>query len=101
MVVDLLLAPSHLLEHIYKEGVLGYDSLNTISLNWVSLLGTATGALLTYQLFALRKWRYKNHDRYWLYCHHRLSDDVLFYYRLPSNEVVHDRPHLPEVSGTQ
>lgn len=59
MVVGLLLAPSHLLEHIYKEGVLGYDSLNTISLNWVSLLGTATGALLTYQLFALRKWRYK------------------------------------------
>lgn len=59
IVVDLLLAPAHLFEHIYMEGVLGYDSLNVVSLNWVGLLGIATGALFTYQVFALRKWRYK------------------------------------------
>ena len=59
ILIDFLLAPSHLLEHIYLEGILGYDSLNTVSLNWVVLLGIVTGALFTYQTFALRKWRYK------------------------------------------
>ena len=60
LVIDLLLAPSHLLEHIYMESVLGYDALHTVSLNWVVLLGTAIGALFTYQAFALRKWSYKS-----------------------------------------
>lgn len=59
IVIDLLLAPSHLLEHIYMEGVLGYDSLNTVSMNWIVLLGIITGAFLTYRTFALRKWSYK------------------------------------------
>lgn len=59
IVVDLLLAPSHLLEHIYTEAVLGYDSLNAISLNWVVLLGIIVGAAFTYYTFAIRKWRYK------------------------------------------
>lgn len=59
IVADLLLAPAHLFEHIYMEGVLGYDSLNVVSLNWAGLLGIVTGALFTYQVFALRKWQYK------------------------------------------
>lgn len=59
IIIDILLAPSHILEHIYIESVLGYDSLNTISLNWVVLLGVITGCLFTYQTFARRKWRYK------------------------------------------
>lgn len=59
LVIDLLLAPSHLLEHIYMEGVLGYDSLNVISLNWVVLAGVIAGAVFTYYAFALHKWRYK------------------------------------------
>lgn len=59
IVVDLLLAPSHLFEHIYMEAVLGYDSLNVISLNWVVLLGVITGAVFTYLTFARLKWSYK------------------------------------------
>ena len=59
ILIDFLLSPSHLLEHIYLEGVLGYDSLNTVSLNWVVLLGIVTGALFTWRTFALRKWSYK------------------------------------------
>lgn len=59
IIIDILLAPSHLIEHIYMESILGYDSLNTISLNWIVILGIVAGSLFTYQTFALRKWRYK------------------------------------------
>ncbi|MCD7974124.1 MAG: hypothetical protein LUG18_15915 [Candidatus Azobacteroides sp.] len=59
MVIDLLLAPSHLLEHIYMEAILGYDELNAISLNWVVLAGILTGSAFTYDAFARRKWKYK------------------------------------------
>lgn len=59
IVIDILLAPSHLLEHIYMESILGYDTLNLISLNWVVFLGIIAGSLFTYHTFALRKWRYK------------------------------------------
>lgn len=59
IVVDILLSPSHLFEHAYMEGVLGYDSLNVVSLNWVILLGTVVGSVFTYFTFALRKWCYR------------------------------------------
>lgn len=59
LVIDFLLVPSHLLEHIYMEAILGYDSLNAISLNWVVLTGVIGGSLFTYQTFALRKWCYR------------------------------------------
>lgn len=59
IVIDLLLAPSHLFEHLYMEAILGYDALNTASLNWVVLSGVITGSLFTYQTFALRKWCYR------------------------------------------
>ena len=59
IVIDFLLSPSHLLEHIYTEAVLGYDSLNLISLNWIVLLGTIAGSFFTYHTFARHKWRYK------------------------------------------
>lgn len=59
IVVNFLLAPSHLLEHIYAESVLGYDSLNMISLNWIVLLGIIASSIFTYSTFAKRKWSYK------------------------------------------
>lgn len=59
IVVDFLLAPSHLFEHAYMEGVLGYDSLAVISLNWVVLLGVVVGSVFAFLTFARRKWRYK------------------------------------------
>ncbi|MDL2312139.1 hypothetical protein LJC68_04605, partial [Bacteroidales bacterium OttesenSCG-928-B11] len=59
LVIDLLIAPSHLLEHIYMEATLGYDVLHAISLNWVVLAGIAIGSIFTYKTFAQRKWAYK------------------------------------------
>ncbi|MCD8029783.1 MAG: hypothetical protein LUF85_02825 [Bacteroides sp.] len=59
LVVDLLLAPSHLLEHIYMEGILGFDDLHVISLNWVVLAAILAGSAFTYFTFARRKWTYK------------------------------------------
>lgn len=59
-IIDILLAPSHFIEHAFMEEILGYDALHTISLNWVSLLGTVVAAFFTWRTFALRKWRYKD-----------------------------------------
>ncbi|MDR1883518.1 MAG: hypothetical protein LBR26_12175 [Prevotella sp.] len=59
IVIDILLAPAHVFEHAYMESVLGYDSLNLISLNWIMLAGIAVGCFFTWQTFALRKWRYR------------------------------------------
>ena len=59
LVMDFLLAPSHLFEHALMEGVLGYDHLNTLTLNWVSIVGVVIGILFTWQTFARRKWTYQ------------------------------------------
>lgn len=59
IIINFLLSPSHLLEHIYVESILGYDTLNSISLNWFALLGIVASSLFTYHTFALRKWSYK------------------------------------------
>ena len=59
IVIDILLAPSHLFEHIYMESILEYDALNVISLNWAVLLGIIVGAGFTFFTFSRRKWRYK------------------------------------------
>lgn len=59
IIIDILLAPSHLFEHMYMESVLGFDSLNVISFNWVVLSGIVLGSIFTYYVFARLKWRYK------------------------------------------
>ena len=59
LVIEFLLAPAHLFEHIYMESVLGFDSLNYISMNWIILLGVVLGSVFTYLTFSRRKWRYK------------------------------------------
>ena len=59
IIMDLLLAPSHIFEHALMEGILGYDHLNTLTLNWVSILGTVIGIVFTWQTFARRKWTYQ------------------------------------------
>lgn len=59
ILIDTLLAPAHLFEHIYMESILGYDSLNIISLNWVIVLGTIVGSVFTYHTFAIHKWCYR------------------------------------------
>lgn len=59
LVMDLLLAPSHIFEHALMESVLGYDHLNTLALNWVAIFGVVIGILFTWQTFAIRKWSYQ------------------------------------------
>ncbi|MBQ8746048.1 MAG: hypothetical protein IJZ05_06815 [Rikenellaceae bacterium] len=59
LVMDLLLAPSHIFEHALMESVLGYDHLNTLTLNWVSIIGVVIGIVFTWQTFARRKWSYQ------------------------------------------
>ena len=59
LVMDLLLAPSHIFEHALMEGILGYDHLNTLTLNWVAIIGVVLGILFTWQTFARRKWTYQ------------------------------------------
>ena len=59
LVMDLLLAPSHIFEHALMEDVLGYDHLNTLTLNWVAIIGTVFGVIFTWQTFARRKWTYQ------------------------------------------
>ncbi|PRZ00971.1 hypothetical protein [Marinilabilia salmonicolor] len=59
ILVDILLSPVHLFEHIYTEAILGYDALHLASLNWIVLAGTFVGAIFAYRVFAIRKWRYK------------------------------------------
>jgi len=59
IVIDILLAPSHILEHIYLESILNYDELHIISFNWIILLAVIVGSGFTYFTFARHKWRYK------------------------------------------
>lgn len=59
LVMDLLLAPSHICEHALMEGVLGYDHHNVMTLNWISIIGVLMGILFTWQTFARRKWTFQ------------------------------------------
>lgn len=59
LLMDLLLAPSHIFEHALMERVLGYDQLHIMSLNWVALAGVVAGILFTWQTFARRQWSYQ------------------------------------------
>ncbi|NTV18660.1 MAG: hypothetical protein HGA83_04455 [Bacteroidales bacterium] len=63
IVVNILISPSHYLEHLYAGEILGYDTLNLTSLNWIVLVGFISGAIFTYRNFALRKWTYKTMTR--------------------------------------
>lgn len=55
----ILISPSHLLEHIYMEGVLGYDLAHFVSLNWAVVAGTVVGAWFAWRTFCLRRWPYQ------------------------------------------
>ena len=59
LIIFILISPMHVLEHTYMEQILGYDSLNLISINWVAIFGIATASFFMYKTFALRKWSYK------------------------------------------
>ena len=59
LLMDLLLAPSHLFEHILMESILEFDPLHVTTLNWTAVCGTVLGVVFTWQTFARRKWTFQ------------------------------------------
>lgn len=59
VVVYILISPSTYIEQMYTTAILKFDSLNRISLNWISLLGYICGGLFAYYTLALREWKFK------------------------------------------
>lgn len=59
MVAYVLIAPEHVCEHAYAAEILGYDSLNLISLNWYVWAGVICGCGFLYIFFARLRWQYK------------------------------------------
>ena len=55
LVVDLFIAPAHLVEHIYFHEVLKHDSIHGLEFNTISWLAIFAGALFTYHFFALAR----------------------------------------------
>lgn len=60
LIVDIFIAPAHLVEHIYLEAVLHYDAGHVISMNWIAWSGVVLGALFAYYFFARKKHSYKS-----------------------------------------
>jgi MFS transporter, DHA2 family, multidrug resistance protein len=60
ILINILLAPSHLIEEIYFEGILHYDATHLISVNWMGWAGAIIGAFFTWRYFAVHKRSYKS-----------------------------------------
>lgn len=58
LLVDTLTSPAHVIEHMYMEGILGYEALHLNSMNWLVIGGTIAGSIFTYLTFAYRRWSY-------------------------------------------
>jgi len=59
LVVDICLAPAHLIEHIYFEAILRYDPAHLVHVNLMGFGGVVAGAGFAYYFFALKKHSYK------------------------------------------
>jgi len=59
IVAYILVSPSSFFEHMYTAAILNYDSLNQVSLNWISLLGYICGGAFAFMTLALRDWKFK------------------------------------------
>jgi hypothetical protein len=54
--MTIIAGAAHTLQPIFLSGVLHYDSLNTVALNWPQLAGDIMGGILVY--FTLCRWRW-------------------------------------------
>ena len=86
IIMDLLLAPSHIFEHALMESVLGYDHLNTLTLNWMSIIGVVIGIVFTWQTFARRKMDLSANVGHCILMFYLLFGILLFSHRLQSAE---------------
>lgn len=59
LIVDILLAPSNFVEHIYFENTLHYDQMHLITMNLIAFAGIITGVIFSFFFFAKKKHSYK------------------------------------------
>lgn len=59
LIIDFLVSTEHVFEHAYSEVILGYDSVNAISLNLYVFAGVICSCIFCYIVFAKRRWRFK------------------------------------------
>lgn len=59
LLIDFLVSTEHVFEHAFSEAILGYDSLNAISLNWFTFAGVIFSCAFCYIFFAKRRWSYR------------------------------------------
>lgn len=55
ILIDVFIAPAHLIEHIYFHEILKHDSLHAINYNIISWLAVFCAVLFTYHFFALAR----------------------------------------------
>lgn len=60
IIIDILLSPAHLVEHIYFEKILHYDAMQLMYINWIGWMGVLGGAGFALYFFAIRKNSYKS-----------------------------------------
>lgn len=59
LLIDFLVSTEHIFEHTLAESILGYDSLNTISLNLYAFAGVLFACIFCYVVFARMRWTFK------------------------------------------
>ena len=59
LIIDFLISTEHVFEHAFSERILGYDSIQAISLNWYVLAGVIFSCAFCYIVFAKRRWSFR------------------------------------------
>lgn len=83
LVIDVFIAPSHLLEHIYFEEILGYDVEQMMAVNILSWFGILAGALFTWRFFAIAKNSFKT--TFFIGFSAVLTYEIIMYFLLDKN----------------
>lgn len=60
LVVDILIGPSHIYEHIFFEKVLNFDHEHMIDVNLISWIGVLVGGIFAWRYFAVAKHSFKS-----------------------------------------
>lgn len=58
ILVEMLMGTEHALEEVYIEEVMGWSSMQSISINWMKLVGCIIGALIALWWMGMNSWNY-------------------------------------------
>ncbi|MCM1451445.1 MAG: hypothetical protein NC102_04255 [Clostridium sp.] len=86
MGVNIALGAAHYLQPIYVNGILGYDSINAIDLNWPQLAGIIMGAIFSFWAIIKLKWSLR---RYFFCC-------LLFFFMYAATMYFIALPQTPK-----